>query len=282
MRSTDMQPLAVGVCSWSIDRARPVETIRTAAERYGVRVVHLGVFDGLTPAHLSAAQIRTAAAEAGVEISGTFAAFRDEDYGNIAALGASGGYASDERFAERLDFTRRVADMATELGVGSVAIHVGTIPQDAGDARYAKLLVRGREATDLLAERRLELLLETGREPAEVLLRFVQDLQRENVRVNFDPGNFLLYGTGDPVQAVTALRPLIGHVHLKDAASSGRPGVDWGTEATLGSGQAQIARVVSKLRAGGYRGPLVVERTTGRGDPGDLAESIAYLHSLLA
>jgi len=276
-----MQPLATGVCSWSIDRARPVEAVRTAAERHGVRVVHLGFFDGLTPTDLSASQIRAAAAEAGVEISGTFAAFRDEDYGSIAALAATGGYASDERYAERLDFTRRVADLAAELGVGPVAIHIGTIPRDAGDPRYAKLLARGREAADLLAERRRELLLETGREPAEVLLRFVQNLQRENARVNFDPGNFLLYGTGDPVQGVTSLRPLIAHVHLKDAVPSDQPGIDWGTEATLGSGQARIARVVSRLRAGGYQGPLVVERTSGRGDPGDLEESIAYLQSLL-
>ncbi len=275
-----MDPLAIGVCLWSIDRTRPIESIRAAAG-LGVRVVHLGFFDEHTLAATSARDVRKAAQDAGVEISATFAAFPGEVYESIATVAASGGYMPDDLFGARLDMTRRVADLSAALNVRLLAIHVGTVPDLAAGDGYGKLADRAGRAADLLAERGLSLLLETGREPAATLLKFIDDLGRPNVAVNFDPGNLIIYGTDDPLRAVSVLRGRIAHAHVKDAVASDRPGVSFGTEVTLGNGDARIARVVSKLRAGGYAGPLVVERTGGRGDSGTLADSVAYLRSLL-
>ena len=92
----------------------------------------------------------------------------------------------------------------------------------------------------------------------------------------------MIYGTDDPVRAVTVLRGRIAHVHLKDAVASDQPGVAFGTEVTLGLGDASIPTLLGELKAGGYAGPLVVERTSGRGDPGSLSDSLAYLQALLA
>ena len=275
-----MRPLEIGVCSWSIDRTKPVESIRAAVEHYAVRVVHLGFFDEQTLAATSAEEVRQAVQDAGAVISATFAGFGGEVYRSIATVAQTGGYLPDEHFAARLDYTRRIADLTAALDVPFLAIHVGTVPQDSRADDYRKLADRARRAADVLAERKLTLLLETGREPAEVLLAFIDTVGRDNVAVNYDSGNMVIYGTGDPVRSVTTLRGRIAHVHLKDAVPSERPGLDWGTEATLGAGRADIPRVVSKLRAGGYDGPLIVERTSGRGDPGDLAQSIDYLCSL--
>ncbi|MHC4065081.1 MAG: sugar phosphate isomerase/epimerase family protein [Planctomycetota bacterium] len=276
-----MRPLEIGVCSWSINRTRPKEAVRAAAERHQVHVVHLGFFDEQTLGATSAEGVREAAGDAGVEISATFAAFPGEDYRTISTVAETGGYLPDERFSARLDFTRRVADLSAELGVPLLAIHVGTVPPNTSGDDYRKLAQRAGQVADMLAERNLCLLLETGREPAETLLGFIDAVGRGNVAVNFDPGNMVLYGVGDPIRAVTSLRGRITHVHLKDAIASHQPGADWGTEASLGAGEANVARVVSKLRATGYQGPLIVERTAGRGDPGDLAESIDYLRTLL-
>lgn len=276
-----MQPLAIGACTWSINRKEPIASIQVAADRYGVRVVHLGFFDEQTLAATSAGAVREAAQRAGVEISSTFAAFPGEDYRNIETVAQTGGYLPDELFGARLEMTRRVADLTVELGVRSVAIHVGTVPDDATCDAYKKLANRAGQAADLLADRGLILLLETGRESAQTLNRFIDAVGRGNVAVNFDPGNLVLYGADDPVRAVTTLGRRIQHVHLKDAVGSDQPGITFGTEVTLGTGEASIPGVVSKLRAGGYDGPLVVERTAGRGDAGGLRESIDYLRSLL-
>jgi len=276
-----MEPLAIGICSWSIDRHRPLDALRTAAGDLGVRAVHLGFFDEETLAATTPADVDRVTGDCGIEISATFAAFHGEDYSSMQAIAATGGLMPDEHVEARLDYLRRVSAFNVALGVPLLAVHVGTVPPDSGSEDYRKLAARTARAADLLAGNDLRLLLETGRESARALADFIDAVGRPNVAVNYDPGNLLLYGTDDPVRAVTTLRERIEHVHLKDALASDRPGETWGSECTLGSGQASIARVVSKLRSGGYTGPLVVERTAGRGDPGTLADSIDYLRSLL-
>ena len=276
-----MEPLAVGVCSWSIDRTKPIESIRAAANDLGVRVVHLGFFDEQTLAATSVDEVRRVADDSGVEISATFAAFPGEVYRSIASVADSGGYLPDEQFEARLDMTRRVAEFNVALNVPLLAVHVGTVPDNPTCEAYRKLADRAGRVADLLAEDGVSLLLETGRESATTLLKFIQDVGRYNLAVNYDPGNMVIYGTDDPVEVVVVLRGRIAHVHLKDAVPSDQPGVTFGTEVTLGKGGASIPRVVSKLRAGGYAGPLVVERTSGRGDSGTLTDSVAYLRSLV-
>ena len=197
-----MQSLAVGVCTWSINRKDPIASIQVAADRYGVRVVHLGFFDEQTLAATSAEAVRETAQRTGVEISSTFAAFPGENYQNIETVAQTGGYLPDDLFEVRLEMTRRVADLTVELGVRSVAIHVGTVPDDTTCDAYKKLADRAGQAADLLADRGLMLLLETGRESAQTLNRFIDAVGRGNVAVNFDPGNLVLYGADDPVGAI--------------------------------------------------------------------------------
>ena len=83
--------------------------------------------------------------------------------------------------------------------------------------------------------------------------------------VNFDAGNFVIYGTDDPVRAVTTLAERIENVHLKDARRSARPRFEYGRSAPLGSGDANIPGVISALTATGYAGPLLVECSSREG-----------------
>ena len=55
--------------------------------------------------------------------------------------------------------------------------------------------------------------------------------------MNFDPANMLLYGAGDPIEAVHVLGRHIAHVHVKDAILSDQPAVTWGKEVPFGAGQ---------------------------------------------
>jgi sugar phosphate isomerase/epimerase len=111
-------------------------------------------------------------------------------------------------------------------------------------------------------------------------LGFISHVSAPNVGVNFDPANLTIYGTDDPVRAVSQLRGLIDIVHLKDAFSSARPGADFGRSAPFGTGQVQIARVVSKLRATGYGGPLLLE-VKGADPVSEIRAAIDYLRSML-
>ena len=52
-------------------------------------------------------------------------------------------------------------------------------------------------------------------------------------------------------------------------------------DVVLGTGEADIPRIVSKLRAQGYTGPLVIEREAGNQRLTDIREAIRLLKSLV-
>ena len=98
-----------------------------------------------------------------------------------------------------------------------------------------------------LADHGLELLMETGQEEDAELLQFLNDLAVRNVHINFDPANMILYGAGDPIEAVQTLGRHIRHVHIKDGTLSKQPGVIWGEEVPFGHGQVGPRRFFDAL-----------------------------------
>ncbi len=271
----------LGICSWSIDRADVVRALSVAGEDVGVEAVQIGFFLRSGLAGADSDSIRRAADTAGVRLVGAFLGFEGEDYSSIAAVAASGGYAADETLADRMARTRDASRLTAAVGCEALAIHHGSIPDDPEADRYGKLLARVGEAADVAASDGLRLLLETGRESAATLAGFIGALGRDNVGVNFDPANFVVYGTDDPVSAVSVLKGLIEQVHLKDAMASSQPGIEFGSPAALGAGDARIPRVLSKLRAVGYGGTWLVESKPERGGLAALRGAIDYANSML-
>ena len=85
-------------------------------------------------------------------------------------------------------------------------------------------------------------------------------MQRDNLFVNFDPANMILYGTGEPIEALKKIGRYVRSVHCKDALWSDQPGVTWGQEVPLGQGQVNIEAYLRTLQEIGYDGPLTIER----------------------
>ena len=90
----------------------------------------------------------------------------------------------------------------------------------------------------------------------------LEELEQPNVVVNFDPANMLLYGKGDPIEAVRVLAPWIRQVHVKDANQSADPGT-WGEEVAVGTGQVDWPAFFSTLAEVGFTGDIVIEREAG-------------------
>lgn len=276
-----MTPLQIGVCSWSIDRHDVRKAIATAREKLGLSVVQAGFFGPDIPSEATIPSLAEWIKDSGVEVAATLAGFEGEDYSSIAAIRKTGGYANDSTFDERFEATCRMRDLTAAIGAKLFAVHAGHVPQDPTDPRYKTMLDRVGRVADTLAKKNIALMMETGREPAEIVARFIADLDRQNVKVNFDPANVILYGAGDPVEALTRLRPHVANVHIKDATQSKNPGTDWGSEVLAGTGEADIPRVISKLRAGGYTGPLIIERELKPpGSLNEIRDTIDYLESL--
>ena len=79
-------------------------------------------------------------------------------------------------------------------------MHGGFIPDpgDEGRRPSSSRSARPRPA----CQHGVTLGLETGQETADLLRRTLDDLQCDNLKVNFDPANRLLYDMGDPTRAI--------------------------------------------------------------------------------
>jgi sugar phosphate isomerase/epimerase len=84
----------------------------------------------------------------------------------------------------------------------------------------------------------------------------LQAVDKPNIRMNFDPINFAKAGT-DPVDALQAVRPFVGHVHLKGLAR--------GEYCEFGEGDVDLVPLLASLIDSGYRDAFTVEYE-GRGD----------------
>ena len=162
-----------------------------------------------------------------------------------------------------------------------LSTHVGFIPPSSSD-KYKVMVDRVTEVAALMEKDGVSLVMETGQENASELLQFLNDVRSRNTFVNFDPANMLLYGAGDPVEAIEILGRHIRQVHVKDARESEQPGVHWGTEVPFGSGEVPVPEFLGALHEVGYKGPLVVEREAGANRVADVAFAIETLRRAVA
>ena len=140
-----------------------------------------------------------------------------------------------------------------------VALHLGFVPHDAALPLYREVLDVTRELCDHCRGQGQALHLETGQEPADSLLAFISDVERDNLFINFDPANMILYGSGEPIEALEQVGKFVRSVHCKDANWAAHPGQEWGTEVALGDGAVGMERYLRTLDKLGYHGPLTIE-----------------------
>jgi sugar phosphate isomerase/epimerase len=124
------------------------------------------------------------------------------------------------------------------------------------------MLLRLSETADVFKAANIALGLETGQETAPVLVQLLHKLKRQNVGVNFDPANMILYDKGNPIAALCVLGPWIRQVHIKDARRTKVPGT-WGEEVAAGTGEVDWRAFFATLRELNYKGDFVIEREAG-------------------
>jgi L-ribulose-5-phosphate 3-epimerase len=253
----DLKEMEIGVMFWAGPDA--VATIRRVKSA-GVRCGQLGI-PGSMPLAGAAAVWKTALAAEQFTVVTVFASYEGESYADIPTVQRTVGFIPSTTRAEREARTKELSDFAAELGVGSIACHIGFVPEDEAHPDYVAVREMVRRVADHAAAHRQTFALETGQEPAEVLLRFLRDVDRPNLRINFDPANMILYGTGDPIEALGVLAPYVVSVHCKDGdwPPADQPGA-LGTERPLGEGAVGIERFLAKLKQIGYTGTLNIER----------------------
>jgi sugar phosphate isomerase/epimerase len=247
----DLKPLEPGVMIWA--GRDDLATIRSL----GVRCGQLGISGDMMLDDAAAHDWKAALEREQFTLVTVFAAYNGESYADIPTVQRTVGFVPPATRAEREQRTYEVSDFAARLGVGSIACHIGFVDE----AEHVALRDLVRRICDHASRHGQTFALETGQESAGVLLRFIEAVDRPNLRINFDPANMILYGTGDPIEALNVLGHYVVSVHAKDG--------DWpptgvagalGTERPFGQGSVAVERWIQALKDAGFQGSLNVER----------------------
>ncbi len=159
---------------------------------------------------------------------------------------------------ERARIVKQTAGFAKALGADMVMTHIGFVPEDPNEPKYTELLPVLRDIAAHCASLGQDFCFETGQETPVTLLRTIAALGMDNVGVNFDPANLLMYGKANAVDAVDTLAPWIRGVHIKDGLYP-VDGSKLGDEKPLGTGQVDFPAFLAKLEKLGYAGSLCIE-----------------------
>jgi sugar phosphate isomerase/epimerase len=230
------------------------------AHELGVPTVHLHAPHAATRTKEQADQFLARLKELNIRITVVFGGFDGESYADIPTVSRTVGLVPPQYRAARTKEMIEIADFAKLLGVDTVALHLGFIPHDAGEGLYKDVLRVTCEICDHCKKNGQKLHLETGQESPDDLLRFIGDVGRDNLFINFDPANLILYGTGDPIESLKKVGRYVRSCHCKDATWAKNPGKEWGAEVPLGEGAVGFERFLGTLKDLGYEGPLTIER----------------------
>ena len=205
-------------------------------------------------------------------------------------------FGCQEQNADLIERSKRILDLAKDLGTNVVTTHIGLIPLDPGEERY-KIM---QEACGQLARYADSLdahfAIETGPDISCTLKQFLDSLHSTGVAVNFDPANIAMVTGEDLVNAVHNLRQYIVHTHAKDGVMlhyygpafvysgehpSGGCGEVAYREVPLGEGSVRWPEYLQALEDIGYQGFLTIEREVGNDPAADIGKAAAFLKKLI-
>jgi L-ribulose-5-phosphate 3-epimerase len=271
----------LGVCSWCLRAADP-QTLADMVELSGLGAVQLHLNPVCNKRATWGSVGRVLAARGIRIVSGMFSTI-GEDYSTLESIRRTGGIVPDQHWEANWAIVENAARTAADLGLKLVSSHAGFLPEDPADPAFARIVERVARIGKGFGDSGVALLMETGQERPETLLRFLQAVHQRGattVGVNFDPGNMILYAMGDPIAALRKLLPHVGQVHIKDAIPTTKPGT-WGQEVAVGQGQVDWNALVGMLR-GSQVQALTIEREVGPDPVKDIRAAVEYLMPLLA
>ncbi|MNI18044.1 L-ribulose-5-phosphate 3-epimerase UlaE [compost metagenome] len=267
------------------------------AKEVGAHGVQLWATHGeMDPDHLDATarkDLRTYIESLGLEIS--------------ALCGDLGGHGFQDRRdnPSKIERSKRILDLAKDLGTNVVTTHIGVVPERPDDPVYVDMQQACIELSRYADSVGGYFAIETGPEPAAHLKRFLDSLGSRGVGVNFDPANLVMVTGDDPVQGVHLLKDYIVHTHVKDGVRLRQvdPKLVYGSlgfepldhesvakqvsegeyfrEVPLGEGEVDFSAYFNALKDIGYTGYLTIEREVGNNPEKDIHKAVQFINAIL-
>ena len=202
-----------------------------------------------------------------------------------------GGFTNPEENPARIEKSKRILDLAKEIGTDIVTTHIGVVPADKNHDRYKVMQEACYELAHYADTIDAHFAVETGPETSAVLKEFLDSLDSTGVSVNLDPANLVMVTGDDPAGAVINLQKYIVHTHAKDGKQLfyRDPEIVYGLvkdplvtgrsflEVPLGEGSVPWDRYLDALESIGYKGFLTIEREVGDDPERDIKAAVSFL-----
>ena len=173
------------------------------------------------------------------------------------------------------------ADFAHRIGLTDVATHMGFIPECPFDPNFEPLCDAIRTVAQHLKKNGQYLLFETGQETPVTMLRCFEQVGMDNLGVNLDTANLILYGKANPVDALDVFGKHVRNLHAKDGFYPVN-GHDLGEEVRLGDGKVDFRALFRKLKELGYDSYVTIEREiSGEQQDEDIRHAKVYLETII-
>ena len=174
------------------------------------------------------------------------------------------------------------SDFAKGLGVKDIVTHMGFIPENPFDPEFEPFCDAVRVVAEHAKANGQHLLFETGQETPVAMLRCFEVVGTDNLGVNLDTANLILYGKANPVDALDVFGKYVRGIHAKDGCYPTN-GHNLGCETKLGEGKVDFRGVFKKLHELGYDGYVTIEREiSGAQQLVDILESREYLQNIIS
>ena len=205
------------------------------------------------------------------------------------------GFFDPEQNIYGIERSKRILELAKDLGTDIVTTHIGVVPADPAHPRYAIMQDACGELAVYADSMKAHFAIETGPEPSLVLRNFLDSLHSTGVAVNLDPANLVMVTGDDPVKAVHNLKDYIVHTHAKDGVRlierdpeviyglvNGDPGAEPAyLEVPLGEGSVPWQGYLQALTDIGYTGFLTIEREVGDDPAADISKAVSFLRGFI-
>ena len=173
------------------------------------------------------------------------------------------------------------ADFAKKLGITDVVTHMGFIPENPYDPNFSGFCIAVRTVAEHLKKNGQYLLFETGQETPVTLLRCFETVGCDNLGINLDTANLILYGKANPVDALEVFGQYVRNIHAKDGCYPTN-GHDLGLETRIGEGKVDFKALFRKLKELGYDSYVTIEREIdGYQQLVDILASRNYLQNII-
>ena len=229
------------------------------AQEMGLGSCQINVWDTSLYTDENAEKINAAVKETGFKISALWGGWSGPCEWNFTYGPSTIGLVPAAYRESRLNAMKMASDFAEKIGVNKVITHVGFIPEDPNHPDFNGVVGALRNLCRYMLAKGQYFLFETGQETPVTLLRTIQAIGTDNVGINLDTANLILYGKANTVDAIDTIGKYVMDTHIKDGLYP-TDGMSLGKEVAAGSGKANLSEVVRKLTELGYTGCYTIER----------------------